>query len=557
MSASIWRPFFQIIVWTAPIFAGWGEDGAHASERDCDYCPKTTLVQVSDFTAPLAVGVYEVTQGEFDRFIDDTGHSLGDSCGIWDDEARRVRSSDPRALVGSADHPVVCVSWEDAQAYVKWLSDKTGASWRLLTGEEWEYFARAGATTPFHTGQTISKSEAAYGEKYSRGSRVSTRPVGSFEPNDFGLYDVHGNVWEWTADCWVDNPASSAVKRNDRLGGGYRRDNEGADEDCPDKVLRGGSWRDDASAIGLAARSAAAAGDRTAYYGFRVVRSDVVGKVFDDCEEGKEYCPKMVVVPSGRFMMGSLPSEEGRDDDEGPRRRVEISAALAVGVHEVTRYEFGRFVYATGRSMGNSCWTWENGERKDRSGRGWRNPGFSQRDSHPVVCVSWNDARAYVRWLSGETGESYRLLSESEWEYVARARTQTRYHWGDSSSSQCRYANGADMSAKRHNSGWTVADCDDGYYRTSPVGSFAANSFGLHDVHGNVWEWVQDCWNGSYTGAPRNGSAWESGECSLRVLRGGSWVSIPRLLRAAYRYWIGSGGRYDNVGFRVARTFTP
>ena len=207
--------------------------------------------------------------------------------------------------------------------------------------------------------------------------------------------------------------------------------------------------------------------------------------------------------------------------------------------------------------MGDSCWTWEDGEWKDRSGRGWRNPGFSQRDSHPVVCVSWNDARAYVRWLSGETGESYRLLSESEWEYVARGGTQTRYHWGDSSSSQCRYANGADMSAKKHNSGWTVADCDDGYYRTSPVGSFAANAFGLHDVHGNVWEWVQDCWNDSYAGAPGDGSAWESGECSLRVLRGGSWSSFPWLLRAANRNGDVTGVRDGYAGFRVVRTFTP
>ena len=274
-----------------------------------------------------------------------------------------------------------------------------------------------------------------------------------------------------------------------------------------------------------------------------------VGHVFRDCP----HCPEMVVVRSGRFMMGSPPSEEGRYDDEGPQRGVTIGSAFAVGVYEVTRGEFGRFVSSTGRSMGDSCWTWENGEVKFRSGRGWRNPGFSQRDSHPVVCVSWNDARAYVRWLSGETGESYRLLSESEWEYAARAGTATRYWWGDSSSSQCRYANGADASSGLD---WGV-DCDDGYYRTSPVGSFAANAFGLHDVHGNVWEWVQDCWNDSYAGAPGDGSAWESGECSLRVLRGGSWYDNPRVLRAALRYGIGTGNRFNYIGFRVARTFTP
>ena len=260
-----------------------------------------------------------------------------------------------------------------------------------------------------------------------------------------------------------------------------------------------------------------------------------VGSVFRDCP----HCPAMVVVPSGRFTMGSPSSEKGRDDDEGPRHGVTIGSPFAVGVYEVTFAEWDACVSCGG------C----RGYRPDDEdwGRGRR----------PVVNVSWDDARAYVAWLSRETGEAYRLLSESEWEYVARAGTQTRYHWGDSSSSQCRYANGADLSAKKHNSGWTVADCDDGYYRTSPVGSFAANAFGLHDVHGNVWEWVQDCWNWSYDGAPGDGSAWERGNCSLRVLRGGSWNYDPRYLRAASRDWFGAWDRYGYVGFRVARTFTP
>ena len=274
-----------------------------------------------------------------------------------------------------------------------------------------------------------------------------------------------------------------------------------------------------------------------------------VGEVFRDCA----HCPEMIVVPSADFMMGSPSSEEGRDDDEGPQHRVTIGSSFAVGVHEVTRGEFGRFVSSTGRSMGDSCLTWKDGRWKARSGLGWRSPGFSQGDSHPVVCVSWEDARAYVRWLSGETGASYRLLSESEWEYVARAGTQTRYWWGDSSSSQCRYANGADASSGLD---WGV-DCDDGYSRTSPVGSFGRNSFGLHDVHENVWEWVEDCWNDSYAGAPGDGSAWESGDCSRRVLRGGSWNDYPRVLRAAVRLRLDTGNRVDDAGFRVARTFTP
>ena len=263
------------------------------------------------------------------------------------------------------------------------------------------------------------------------------------------------------------------------------------------------------------------------------------GEVFKDCE----HCPEMVVVPPGDFMMGSPSSEEGRFDAEDPRHRVMIGSSFAVGVYEVTRGEFGRFVSSTDRSMGDSCLTWEGGEWEYRSGRGWRNPGFSQTDSHPVVCVSWEDARAYVRWLSGETGESYRLLSESEWEYVARAGTVTRYWWGN------------DIGRNRTNCDGCGSRWDD--ESTAPVGSFAANAFGLHDVHGNVWEWVQDCWNDSYAGAPGDGSAWESGECSRRVLRGGSWGDIPGLLRAADRVRDVTGYRDSNAGFRVARTFTP
>ena len=264
-----------------------------------------------------------------------------------------------------------------------------------------------------------------------------------------------------------------------------------------------------------------------------------VGDVFRDCAD----CPAMVVVPSGSFMMGSPLSEEGRYDGEGPVHRVSIPSAFAVGVCEVTRGEFGRFVSSTGRSMGNECWTYEDDEWEERSGRSWLSPGFSQTDSHPAVCVSRDDARAYVDWLSRETGEAYRLLSEAEWEYVARAGTRTRYHWGDAI-------------------GRNLANCRDcgsrwDFKGTSPAGVFGANSFGLHDVHGNVYEWVEDCWNAGYVGAPRDGSAWKGGDCFDHVLRGGSWLSYPRLLRVANRDRSLTGVRYGNVGFRVARTFTP
>ncbi len=274
------------------------------------------------------------------------------------------------------------------------------------------------------------------------------------------------------------------------------------------------------------------------------------GRRFRDCTD----CPEMVVVPAGSFDMGSPESETGRDDDEGPVHRVRLSEPFAVGVYEVTRGEWSRFVSGTGYSSGDSCWTYKSDEWKNRSGRGWRSPGFSQSDGHPVVCVSWKDAQAYVGWLSRETGKGYRLLSESEWEYVARAGTRTSRYWGGSEGGQCSNANGADGSVKRRYSSRTVASCDDGHVHTSPVGSYKKNQYGLHDVLGNVWEWVEDCWNDSYRGAPADGSAWESGECGKRVMRGGMWFDGPRYLRSASRNKFSTGDRGVYAGFRVART---
>ena len=274
------------------------------------------------------------------------------------------------------------------------------------------------------------------------------------------------------------------------------------------------------------------------------------GLRFKDCVG----CPELIVVPAGKFRMGSPKSEEARYDYEGPRHRVTIGQSFAVGVYEVTRGQWSAFVSESGHSAGDSCWIYEGGEWEERPGRSWRNPGYSQSDTHPAVCVSWGDAQTYVRWLSGKTGKRYRLLSEAEWEYVARAGTRTARYWGESERGQCRYANGADESAERRYSDWNVISCDDAYVETAPVGSFAANEFGLHDMLGNVWEWTQDCWNDSYKGAPADGGAWESGDCGRRVLRGGSWNVGPRDLRSADRGGIDSAGRGYNVGFRVART---
>ena len=250
------------------------------------------------------------------------------------------------------------------------------------------------------------------------------------------------------------------------------------------------------------------------------------GKRFKECAE----CPELVVVAAGSFMMGSPVSEERRADNEGPVHRVTIGSPFAVGVYEVTFEEWD----ACERDGG--CRGYRAGDRG--WGRGWR----------PVIGVSWEDAGAYVRWLRRETGEEYRLLSESEWEYVARAGTRTAFHFGRTiATSQANY-----------DGRFTYGSGRKGEYRerTLPVGSFAANGFGLYDVHGNVWEWVADCWNGSYHGAPSDGGAWERGDCARRVVRGGSWGNGPGNLRSACRIGNDSGYRSDFIGFRVARTLT-
>ena len=257
----------------------------------------------------------------------------------------------------------------------------------------------------------------------------------------------------------------------------------------------------------------------------------------------------MVVVPSGRFMMGSPASEANRYINEGPVHQVTIARPFAVGVYAVTRREFARFVEAT-------CSERDATRREEPSGRHWKSPGFSQDDDHPVVWVSWEDAQAYVRWLSGKTGEEYRLLSESEWEYVARAGTTGPFHWGATiTQGQAHYD-------RRYSYPYIseVESCDQSVQpleHTLPVNWFGPNAFGLYNVHGNVLEWVEDCWNESYHGAPVDGSAWTSGDCAKRVLRGGSWYAPPKLLRSAARIGLGTRFRNSIAGLRVARTLPP
>ncbi len=280
-------------------------------------------------------------------------------------------------------------------------------------------------------------------------------------------------------------------------------------------------------------------------------------EAFRDCAD---VCPEMVVIPAGSFTMGSPAGETDRVDDEGPTHSVTIPAAFAVGKLAVTRGQFATFVKETGFNVGASCivlnaagdqWT-------NTAGKSYRDPAFNQDDNHPAVCVSWDDAKAYVAWLTKKTGKSYRLLTEAEYEYADRAGTTTPYWFGSDGNKLCGYANGADATAKTQFSGWTrAATCKDGYVYTAPGGSFAANGFGLFDMAGNAWSWTEDCFHDSYNGAPKDGASWTTGLCTERVLRGGSWIDNPRFLRSAIRTNYAPGNRDSYFGFRVARTLTP
>jgi formylglycine-generating enzyme required for sulfatase activity len=270
---------------------------------------------------------------------------------------------------------------------------------------------------------------------------------------------------------------------------------------------------------------------------------------FRDCSE----CPEMLAVPGGSFVMGSPKGERGRFDSEGPQHPVSVRA-FAIGKYDITNEEFLTFLRETG---------FQPAPCDPILDMAWRSPGnglaYAPADPRPplrepAVCLNWYDAKAYVAWLnskvhargnsSGGTSGPYRLPSEAEWEYAARGGTKTARWWGNPIGTSHANCNG----------------CGSNFDGTliAPVGSFEPNPFGLYDMLGNVWQWVEDCWNESYAGAPGDGSAWEHGDCSKRVLRGGSWSNAPEFLRSAARVKGDAAGRdfdYSNyAGFRVARS---
>lgn len=261
----------------------------------------------------------------------------------------------------------------------------------------------------------------------------------------------------------------------------------------------------------------------------------LAGNVFTDCDG----CPEMVVIPAGKFLMGSPETETPRRDTEGPQHLVEIAAPFAIGKYEVTYGEYAKFIEATGHVSGKRCVVWAGkvgGE--PLAGKSWEDPNFPQTERSPVTCITWADAKAYAVWLSEATGQTYDLPSEAQWEYAARAGTTTKASFPGGPDDVCKYANTSDQSTKENGGGadWKYAKCYDGYGTMSaPVGSYLPNPFGLHDMYGNVWEWTLDCYQPNYEGAPGDGSAWITDPCPSRAVRGSSLSAPPDNLRSAVR----------------------
>lgn len=256
-------------------------------------------------------------------------------------------------------------------------------------------------------------------------------------------------------------------------------------------------------------------------------------------------CPELLEVPPGTFVMGADEIEANPARNETPRHEVTINGPLLVGRYEVTHGEFRYFVEESGYEPSRGCEIWTINKRAWQSDddKSWRDPGYPiDNDRRPVVCVNWNDAQAYVDWLSEITGYRYRLPSSAEWEYAARAWTTTRYWWGDHLPENRASCDGC-------GSRWDLG-------RAAPVSSFPGNPFGLYDVHGNVWEWTEDCWHDSYVDAPADGSAWlfdNGGNCKKRMQRGGSSITRPEAMRSANRLRDNPNDRKSNVDCRVIR----
>jgi formylglycine-generating enzyme required for sulfatase activity len=531
-------------------------------------------------TKDYYLGMYEVTRGEFRKFVESTGYETEAET---DDGGLGWIASRKKSLLQQEftwrntgfeqtdDHPVVNVTWNDAVKFAEWLSRKDGRTYRLPTEAEWEYACRGGTTTRFSHGEDKefnpdNEDMVKYGNtddaSYRRatGKYVSnesddgfafTAPVGRFQPNPFGLYDMHGNVWEWCSDWYGAYPSGRVSDPQGLDSSLVRVGMEGprrvwilglpyAFELTRNsaRISRGGSFVDSPSNCRSAFRGKGVPEVRSFASGFRLAMEttppvDVIDmppkpKPKIDTHVSKATGMNLVRIKAGTFKMG-LP-EPDIYTEYARQHEVTLTQDFYMGVYEVTRGEFRKFVedtgYSTEAEVRGDGHGW-NADKKKKPERGkefsWRNPGFEQTDDHPVVNVTWNDAVKFAEWLSRKDGRSYRLPTEAEWEYACRGRSTTRFHFGAELADLPRFGNGADASFKRGTGDNLNYDGDDGFAFTAPVGRFRPNRYGLYDMHGNVEEWCSD-WNSDYPrGTVTDPRGPETG--SSRVIRGGGWYT--------------------------------
>ena len=496
------------------------------------------------------MGKTEVTVRQFRAFTQATGYKTEAEKGNWAASYSsagfpivpdRDLSWRKPGFPQSEDSPAVCISWNDAVAFCKWLSKETGEHYRLPSEAEWEYACRAG-----------SDSDDAADEVgwYRDNSGGATHPVARKKPNAWGLYDMHGNAWEWCLDVWHCNYRGAPTNGSPWLKEDY------LPRTAIRRVLRGGAWCRLDFELSTTYRYRGTADFRSDGTGFRIVRSEapvneepeiskpayeypngqsVTGSKLAVNIDGVDF--EFVRIPAGEFLMGS---EE--DNEEMPVHRVRIRYSFDIGKTEVTVRQFLAFTEATGYQTDaeKERWAWTRTGRRDWDPEQlicWWNLPFEQSEDEPVTCVSWYDAIEFCKWLSQETGTQIRLPSEAEWEYACRAGTT-----GD-------FAGDVDQMAwHRANSG----------LRTHPVGRKKPNARGLYDMHGNVWEWCLDMWHQGYEGAPSDGSAWTEAKTFEPVMRGGSFVNPPWWLRSANHMRNNPGNRFSyNQGIRLVRVDEP
>jgi formylglycine-generating enzyme required for sulfatase activity len=281
---------------------------------------------------------------------------------------------------------------------------------------------------------------------------------------------------------------------------------------------------------------------------------------FRDCDT----CPVMIVVPAGSFVMGAptgleneIPWERQVDGArlmwESPEVPVTFRSSFALGKFEITRDQFAAFVRETGFVTKPGCVVWAGGFNRTPD-KSWSDPGIAQTGDHPVACIDRTEAEAYAAWLSRKTGRRYYIPAEAQLEYASRAGARTLYPWGDKVEDVCRYANVADATLAAKHTGRAAVSCTDGHLYTAPVGSFAANPWGFHDLTGNVWEWGADCWYPSHIHKTQDGGPAAKGYCEEAPLRGGAYGTGPMFLRSSSRGGPDeiSGTHQSWIGFRLA-----